>query len=85
MDNECFMATGKLTIANEDNTVIYGFTDLSIWNPITKTNKLLTANNPDKFQVIAESYEIAKSEFWARWKHFCLTCYQQPYIKIETN
>jgi len=82
--NNSFAAEGKLIVTNnDDNTVTYGFTDLRVWNPLTKVNKNLTVNDADKFLVTQESYELAKSEFWGRWKIFIQHLFKCNYIKID--
>jgi len=75
--NVTHAAEGLLVIINEeDNTVTYGFQDLRVWVPRTQTWDLLTANDPDKFMVNAETHALASSEFYNRWRTFTQLAYK---------
>lgn len=70
-------AEGLLVIINnDDNTVTYGFEDLKVWVPRTQKWDILTAEDPDKFMVTAETHQLASSEFYARWRSFCQKVYK---------
>lgn len=75
--NVTHAAEGLLVIINnEDNTVTYGFEDLKVWVPRTQTWDLLTADDPDKFMVTAETHALASSEFYNRWRTFTQRAYK---------
>lgn len=75
--NVTHAAEGLLVIINnDDNTITYGFEDLKVWVPRTQQWELLTANDPDKFMVTAETHQLASSEFYARWREFCQKVYK---------
>lgn len=75
--NVTHAAEGLLVIINnEDNTVTYGFEDLRVWVPRTQSWDLLTANDPDKFMVTAETHALASSEFYNRWRTFTQQVYK---------
>lgn len=75
--NVTHAAEGLLVIINnEDNTVTYGFEDLKVWVPRTQSWDLLTADDPDKFMVTAETHALASSEFYNRWRTFTQRAYK---------
>lgn len=50
----------------------YSLIDITFWNPVTQSIQPLSAN-PDKFTIIAESPDLAKSEFYSRFFKYCVT------------
>ena len=70
--NVTHAAEGLLIIENnDDNTVTYGFENLMVWVPRDQKWHNLTAKDPDKFKVTAETHQLASSEFYARWREYC--------------
>lgn len=69
--NVTHAAEGLLIIENnDDDTVTYGFEDLRVWVPRDQKWHVLTAQDPDKFKVTAETHQLASSEFYARWREY---------------
>lgn len=48
-------------------SVTYGFKTVRFWNPKSQTWE---TPDPERFRVSAETFELAKSEFWARYRNY---------------
>jgi len=81
--NHITTARGTHTIINENNMVTYGFTDVQFWIP-SKQSWIPASQDPDKFLIVAEDFETASSEFWARWKIYMSKRFPSlTYINLE--
>lgn len=79
--NNHYGAEGTLFIDNDTDhhIYIYGMRDLRVWNPQTKS----WIDLPDKFYVTQDDPELARSEFYARWKIYIQKRFRTNYIRIE--
>lgn len=84
MDKQTAVIGKFTTERDDDGWVIYGFEDLRVWDPNLKVYVHLHPTNPDKFKVLAEDYDTAKSEFWARWNIYCSKMFKFT-VSIENN
>ena len=50
-------------------SVTYGFKEISFWYP---AHQHWIQADASKFQVTAPTFELAKSEFWARFNNYCV-------------
>jgi hypothetical protein len=75
-------ARGTRHIETEDNTTTYGFKDVSFWIP--SLQQWVAVKDADKFLVIAEDFEEAKSTFWVKWQIYINKRFPSlKFVKIE--
>ena len=86
IQNQTYTAKGNLHIKyeqpqgiNETRTVTYGFSDLQVWIPSTKSWIQL----PDKFYVTTTDLATSKREFYDRWSIYAKKRFKRNFIKIE--
>lgn len=80
--NQTWQCTGKRYTNQEERA--FGFTEVRVWNPIKQQIEVLTAHDEDRFIVTAETYDLAVSEFWNRWKLFVSRAFKLSYLRIES-
>jgi hypothetical protein len=71
-------------LRDEDTAVTIYLRNPQFFNPQTQQVLPLSDSlkNPDKFQVTAEDLQLAKSEFFARWKRYIAKKFNR-YIPLE--
>ena len=68
---------------NVDGGTVYSLRDTVYWSVSKQQWIALTPNDPDKFTVTAETFEIAKEEFWFRWKTYVKRVFHRNYVPLD--
>jgi len=84
--NNVTEVTGDLHIErDEDGWITISLRDATFWDTRAQKNFNLTPNDPDKISVTCEDYELAVSEFNARWSAYTVRRFKHPVQYVVRN